>query len=83
MEQISKKQFRKICEYAVHYHFCYCYLCGSPILEGQRWNLDHVFPKSKGGKTEASNLRPVHYWCNSAKGNMTIEQWRQQQEKQR
>jgi 5-methylcytosine-specific restriction endonuclease McrA len=79
MEQISKKQFRKLCQYAVHYHFCFCYLCGQPIKDGQHWNLDHVFPKSKGGKTEASNLRPVHYWCNSAKGNMTIEQWREKQ----
>ena len=83
MEEISKKQFREICKYAVHYHFYYCYLCGAPILDGQHWNLDHVFPKSKGGKTTPSNLRPVHYWCNSAKGNMTIEEWRQKQGKQR
>ena len=79
MEQISKKRFRELCQYAVHYHFCYCYLCGQPITDGQNWNLDHVFPKSRGGKSTVSNLRPTHYWCNSAKGNMTIEQWREKQ----
>lgn len=77
--EISKKQFRTLCQYAVHYHFCYCYLCGKPILEGQDWNLDHVFPKSKGGKSTPSNLRPTHSDCNSAKGNMTIQQWREKQ----
>lgn len=79
MEEISKKQFRKICEYAIQYRFCFCYLCGAPILSGQKWNLDHIYPKSNGGKTTPSNLRPTHYECNSAKGNMTIQQWKERQ----
>lgn len=73
----SKKQFRKICEYAVHYGFCYCYLCGQPILEGQHWNLDHIVPRAKKGQTTPSNLRPTHYDCNSAKSDLTIGQYRQ------
>lgn len=76
-EPISKRQFRKLCAYAVHYKICYCYLCGEPILEGQKWNLDHVKPRSKGGKTEADNLRPTHYECNSAKADLTLGQYRQ------
>lgn len=40
-------QFRKICSLSVKYEFCYCYLCGQPITEKQRWNLDHVHPKAK------------------------------------
>lgn len=76
----SKKQFRKICEYAVHYEFCCCYLCGQPILEGQRWNLDHVRPRSKGGKTTPDNLRPTHYDCNQAKADMSLKQYRQIQQ---
>ena len=72
----SKKKFRKICEYAVHYEFCYCYLCGEPILEGQKWNLDHVRPKSKGGPTTPDNLRPVHYDCNQAKADLSLGQYR-------
>lgn len=76
-ETESKRQFRKMCEFAVHYQFCYCYLCGQPILEGQKWNLDHIKPRSKGGKTEAHNLRPTHYDCNQSKADLTIGQYRQ------
>ena len=73
----SKKQFRKLCEYAVRYEFCYCYLCGEPILQGQKWNLDHIKPRSKGGETTPENLRPTHYDCNSAKADLTLGQYRQ------
>lgn len=76
----SKKEFKKICEYAVHYEFCYCYLCGLPIIEGQKWNLDHVKPASKGGKTVPENLRPVHYNCNQAKADLSLTQFRAIQE---
>lgn len=79
-EQISKKVFRKICDYAVHYEFCYCYLCGEPIRPWQRWNLDHVRPVSKGGPTTPDNLRPVHYDCNQAKADMTLGQFRMVQQ---
>ena len=80
MEAKSKKEFKKICEYAVHYEFCYCYLCGLPILDGQKWNLDHVKPASKGGKTTPKNLRPVHYDCNQAKADLSLTQFRAIQE---
>lgn len=76
-EKVSKKRFREIVEYSVRYHFCYCYLCGEPILPNQKWNLDHVYPRSKGGKTEPSNLRPTHYDCNQAKADLTLSKFRQ------
>jgi 5-methylcytosine-specific restriction endonuclease McrA len=79
-EFISKKQFRKLCEYAIHYQFCYCYLCGKPILEGQHWNLDHIIPRSKKGQTTPENLRPVHYDCNTAKADLSLGQYRQIQQ---
>lgn len=75
----SKREFRKICEYAVSYGFCYCYLCGQPITPDQKWNLDHVRCKSKGGKTEPSNLRPVHYQCNQDKADMPLGMYRLKQ----
>lgn len=77
VEKLSKKQFKEIVEYSVHYHFCYCYLCGEPITPGQKWNLDHVHPRSKGGKTDPSNLRPTHYDCNQAKADMSLARFRQ------
>lgn len=76
----SKKQFRKICEYAIHYEFCYCYLCGEPIRLGQKWNLDHVRARAKGGKTTPDNLRPTHYDCNNAKADLSVAQFRQIQQ---
>lgn len=79
-EARSKKEFRRICGYAVHYEFCYCYLCGEPIFEWQKWNLDHVRPRSKGGPTTPDNLRPVHYDCNQAKADLSLGQYRLIQE---
>lgn len=76
----SKKEFRRICGYAVHYEFCMCYLCGLPIIDGQKWNLDHVRPASKGGKTTPENLRPVHCDCNQAKADLSLAQFRKIQE---
>lgn len=80
LDKISKKQFREIVEYAVHYHFCYCYLCGEPILPGQHYNLDHVIPRSKGGPTEPHNLRPTHCNCNQAKADMLLHDFRRIQQ---
>lgn len=31
--------------------------------------LDHIVPRSKGGTSEASNLTPMCFGCNIAKGN--------------
>lgn len=80
MKVLSKKEFRELAGYAIHYRFCYCYLCGKPILPNEEWNLDHVRPRSKGGKSDSSNLRPTHYECNQAKGNMSIAKFRQIQQ---
>jgi endonuclease I len=72
---MSKKQFREICRISVRYSFAYCYLCGQPIEPGQEWNLDHMHPKSKGGKSDSGNLRPTHVTCNTARGNMELARW--------
>lgn len=53
-----------------------CTLCGQPIDHDaparSRWSasVDHIVPRSLGGGlTDASNLRAVHYGCNSRRGN--------------
>ena len=33
------------------------------------WDLDHIVPRSRGGGNEESNLRPMHYSNNRARGN--------------
>lgn len=33
------------------------------------WEIDHVFPQSRGGGDELVNLRPLHIMNNRSKGN--------------
>jgi ferredoxin len=49
-----------------------CYLCGEVVNLDEPFgplmpNVDHVIPRDRGGVTELSNLRLVHYACNLRK----------------
>lgn len=48
-----------------------CVLCGaSPaLMPGIQLHVDHIFPFSKGGKTEITNLRTLCEACNLGKGS--------------
>lgn len=35
-------------------------------------NVDHVIPKSKGGKTNITNCQLAHATCNTKKGNQIL-----------
>lgn len=52
-----------------------CYLCGQPIKKVGQLSQEHLLPKSRGGQTVDSNILPVHKYCNSRKGNMTVVEW--------
>lgn len=54
----------------------YCALCGELIRARKDLNADHRIPKSLGGKTDNDNLQPAHKWCNEARGNMWMEDWK-------
>ena len=41
-----------------------CEKCGQVINPGDRWELDHRVPRSRGGTNDLSNLRPLHRRCN-------------------
>ena len=43
-----------------------CYLCNERIVDYVE--IDHVIPLAMDGADEYHNLRPVHVWCNRAKG---------------
>lgn len=45
-----------------------CVLCGASAKDGVKLHVDHIFPVSKGGKTEPDNLRTLCESCNRGKG---------------
>lgn len=44
-----------------------CQLCGASAKDGVILHVDHIFPVSKGGRTEMSNLRTLCDRCNLGK----------------
>ena len=49
-----------------------CQVCGATAKQGAQLEVDHVIPKSKGGKSEASNLWTLCFACNRGKGNRAV-----------
>lgn len=45
-----------------------CAICFEPVRI-RECTLDHILPKSLGGKDKRSNLRVAHQNCNSQRGN--------------
>lgn len=52
-----------------------CYYCGE-FLDFESFHMDHVKPKSAGGKV-SGNLVPSCVDCNLSKGNLSIEEFRE------
>ena len=52
-----------------------CQLCGTSIKEAPI-DVDHIIPRSLGGKTELSNLQALCYRCNRGKGNRSTVDYR-------
>ena len=44
-----------------------CTICGATAQDGVKLHIDHIFPVSKGGKTELNNLRTLCERCNRGK----------------
>jgi len=47
-----------------------CAICGKTV-ELKDYELDHIVPHSKGGKTELKNAQITHKSCNVKKSNKT------------
>lgn len=44
-----------------------CTICGATAQDGVKLHVDHIFPVSRGGKTELDNLRTLCERCNRGK----------------
>jgi len=53
-----------------------CELCGIPADE-KNLEVDHIFPKSLGGKNDITNYQALCYSCNAAKRNTDDTDFRQ------
>lgn len=60
-----------------------CWICGEAIdhrrlhPEPSAPTIDHVRPLSRGGGNNSENLRMAHARCNRAKGNLTLQEFKQ------
>lgn len=77
MEEITRKQFKKICEIQIETQTAYCCLCGKLINKKTEYNIEHLQPLSRNGANNISNWRIAHKTCNSKKGALTFEEYKQ------
>ena len=45
------------------------------LQSAQGWEIDHIVPVARGGTDALSNLRPLHWRNNDAKGDSLDGQW--------
>lgn len=61
--------------YVFHRDGAKCRYCGN--TEAERYELDHIVPRSRGGANRVSNLVVSCHDCNVRKGNKTVEEFLQ------
>lgn len=49
-----------------------CCICGLPIRRREDATLQHIVPRSKGGRTELATNKPAHGPCNYGLGNKVL-----------
>ena len=72
---MTSPEAKKLWRRAIKEHFhCQCVYCGE-TYELSELTLDHVHPKTLGGKDITSNLVPACVKCNQAKGSNNWLSW--------
>ena len=79
-QEISGRQYQQgelagwqLRSYVFHRDGARCVYCGD--AKAERYELDHILPKSRGGTDRVSNLVVSCQQCNIAKGNSSIEEF--------
>jgi 5-methylcytosine-specific restriction endonuclease McrA len=52
-----------------------CAYCHQVATATNRWEIDHIVPRRRGGSNRASNLALSCHDCNQAKGDQTADEW--------
>lgn len=52
------------------------YVCAYCLSEEGPFSIDHIWPVSRGGSHELTNMTVACTHCNSSKGSKTLEEWR-------
>jgi len=53
-----------------------CAYCGELLSQG--WQVDHIYPKYRGGSDDESNLNPACRPCNNRKATFTVDEFREE-----
>ena len=56
-----------------------CGICGKQIT-GDQFDVDHIVPRSAGGRDSDENLRPAHAVCNRSKSANEVASWQLKRE---
>lgn len=44
-----------------------CFICGKPILPGEKWETHHIQKLTRGGVTNKANLARIHASCHDTR----------------
>jgi 5-methylcytosine-specific restriction endonuclease McrA len=55
----------------------HCAYCGADLHLQNEWVVDHIIPRSRGGRNDLANLIASCAYCNGSKWGRTVEEWRQ------
>jgi 5-methylcytosine-specific restriction endonuclease McrA len=66
--RITPDKRRRIVAVLLEVHGSHCWLCNKPICDDKP-TLDHIVPRSKGGRNAIANLRLAHEECNRKRGD--------------
>ena len=54
-----------------------CAYCGVELEYDGVWHMEHILPRSRGGKNEISNMLATCGKCNCRKHSRTLEEYRE------
>lgn len=76
---ITKREWKKLYHEQIKIGACYCYLCGRQIETENDFSIDHILPTHRGGIDAPSNWGCCCRSCNSKKGSLTYDEYREWQ----